>query len=201
MVFKYIKKDSMVHRMEPVSKLVFLTALMVLAFMTENVLCLGFLILLPCVLFVLAKIPRAVLPNMYMLAGILLISWLLKGMGGMAPITLRLMAVFYCAKVFSLTTEPKDFAYSLERIGLPFPVVFVISTAIRIIPIMEEEIEKIKDAQASRGLDLETRNPVKRIRNSFPLLVPLLRGSIHRANEMALALESRGFRNAQFVRR
>lgn len=200
MAFRYVKKESIIHRINPVSKLLILFAITVVSFITEDLIFLTAILFVPCAMLLLAKSPRALIPNPLMLVTVIIIAWFMRGWEGAGLITIRIMALFYSAEMFSITTGPKEFASALERVGMPFQMVFVISTALRIIPILEDELWKIRDAQVSRGLDLETRNPVKRMRNSIPLLVPLLRGSIRRAHEMALALESRGFRSAQFVR-
>jgi len=113
----------------------------------------------------------------------------------------RFLLVVVGATVFTLTTQPLRLADGtaaamrpLRRIGLPihqFPIIIVIT--LHFIPALFTEAEKLISAQKSRGARLEGRNPLRRSRALIPVLAPLLRSSLRRADELAVGMESRGY--------
>ncbi|MBR1737593.1 MAG: energy-coupling factor transporter transmembrane protein EcfT [Firmicutes bacterium] len=119
-----------------------------------------------------------------------------------ARLTARLLLLVIGSSVLTLTTSPMELTYALEsllkplkRVGVPVhETAMMISIAIRFIPTLSEELEKIKKAQSSRGVDFESGSFMQRAKNFIPLLVPLFISSFRRADELAMAMESRGYR-------
>jgi len=101
--------------------------------------------------------------------------------------------------ILTLTTTPTVLTGGLEvllsplkKIGVPVSVfVMMISIALRFIPTLLDETDKIIKAQTSRGADFEHGNPLKRIRAMVPILVPLFISAFRRADELAVAMECR----------
>ena len=95
--------------------------------------------------------------------------------------------------IFFLTVHPNDLALSLISMKIPYEIAFSFSLAFRFVPTIANEAQNIMDAQQSRGYELQQKGLVNQIKNLFPLLIPLIICSIHRAFNVAEALESRAF--------
>jgi energy-coupling factor transport system permease protein len=117
---------------------------------------------------------------------------------------LRIADLMVLAAWFTLITSPMAFADSIEkfmsplkRIGVPaHEIAMMMSISLRFIPILLEETARIQNAQISRGASIKG-NPVHKIRNVVPVLVPLFVSSFYRANELALAMDARCYRGGQ----
>jgi energy-coupling factor transport system permease protein len=111
----------------------------------------------------------------------------------------RLTYLILGSSLMTLTTTPNDLTDGLEK-GLGFMKIFklpvheiamMMSIALRFIPILLEETDKIVKAQQARGADFESGGLIKRVRAMVPLLVPLFVSAFRRANDLALAMEAR----------
>lgn len=117
-------------------------------------------------------------------------------LGGLLAV--RLVVVVTAASLMTLTTAPMELTDGLERLASPlrrfgFPaheLALMITIAIRFIPVIAEEAERLRKAQLARGADF-SGNPIQRARKLVPLLVPLFLSTFARADRLALAMESR----------
>jgi len=115
---------------------------------------------------------------------------------------IRLIMLVTCTQLLTLTTSPIALTDGLERLFTPFKKIgfpahelaMMMSIALRFIPTLIEETEKITKAQKARGADFESGNIVKRAKAMIPLLVPLFVGAFRRADELAMAMEARCYR-------
>lgn len=118
--------------------------------------------------------------------------------------TVRLAAVVTTAALLTLTTAPMEITDGLERLLSPlrrfgFPaheLAMMVSIALRFIPVLVEEAERLHRAQVSRGADF-SGGPIARARKLVPLLVPLFIAAFARADRLALAMESRCYRGGE----
>jgi energy-coupling factor transport system permease protein len=109
--------------------------------------------------------------------------------GLMAALALLiLISIFF---VFFSTTTPEDLGNSLVKIGLPYPVAFVFSTSLQFVPVIGRKARNVLDAQRSRGIPLEPGWSALRHYPAF--LGPLLIQAFQLAEELAAAMEARGF--------
>jgi energy-coupling factor transport system permease protein len=106
---------------------------------------------------------------------------------------LRLTTFVAIGLVFLSTTRNEEMTNGLIQMGIPYPVAFALSTALRLVPTFVGAGATIIQAQVSRGLDLESGNIFKRLGKFIPQAVPLFIYAIHQTNTLAMALESRGF--------
>lgn len=112
---------------------------------------------------------------------------------------IRLIYLVLGASIMTLTTTPTKLTDALEKLLKPFHVIKVpaheiammMSIALRFIPILMEETDKIMKAQMARGADFESGGIFKRVKALVPLLVPLFVSAFRRANDLALAMEAR----------
>ena len=114
-------------------------------------------------------------------------------------LTIRLILLLMATTLLTLTTSPIEFTDAIEKLLAPlniirFPVhelAMMMTIAIRFIPNLLEEADKIMCAQTARGADFESKNIIKRAYGLIPLLIPLFVSAFRRANDLALAMEAR----------
>ncbi len=115
---------------------------------------------------------------------------------------IRLVLLVVGTSMLTLTTSPMDLTDGIERllnplnkIGVPVhELAMMMTIALRFIPTLLDETDKIMKAQMSRGADFESNNIVNRAKNLVPLLVPLFVSAFRRAEELAMAMEARCYR-------
>jgi energy-coupling factor transport system permease protein len=110
-----------------------------------------------------------------------------------AGMAIRLNLMLFCGLVFLASTRVEEFTTGLTTLGVPYSVSFALGLSFRLVPIFTETAEIILEAQRSRGLDTEAGGPLRRIRTYLPLLVPVFASALRRTNQLAIALESKGF--------
>ncbi|MGT2926061.1 energy-coupling factor transporter transmembrane component T family protein [Streptococcus cuniculipharyngis] len=110
----------------------------------------------------------------------------------------NLMLKYFCtvplALIFLMTTQPSQFAASLNQIGLPYRIAYAVSLTMRYIPDLQEEFYMIKLSQNARGLDLSKKaSLIQRIKGNLQILAPLIFSSLERIDTVATAMELRRF--------
>lgn len=220
---QYFPGNSPVHRMDARMKIV-LTFLMVVAvFLCKNFWSLGLAIVFMILAVGLSKIPpKTILKSIKPLVVIILITGVINlfyGEGeplvslGKLKITMDgvMTAVFMAVRIIELvivgslltyTTSPTELTDALERLLKPLKmfkidvhvIAMTMTIALRFIPTLIEEIDKIMAAQKSRGADMESGGLIRRAKGLVPILIPLFISSFRRANELADAMECRCYR-------
>ena len=112
---------------------------------------------------------------------------------------IRLVYLVIGSSIMTLTTTPNHLTDGLERLLRPLnkirvpvhEIAMMMSIALRFIPILLEETDKIMKAQIARGADFENGNLIQKAKNMVPLLVPLFISAFRRANDLAMAMEAR----------
>lgn len=213
--------DSFIHRMDPRLKLVFLIGFIVAIFVANSfyglAACAGVLILIIAFSRVpVLKILRAVKGILFLVIFTAAINILFhtgdhvywqwkifcvtrEGIIFSAYLILRLVLLVVCSSMLTYTTTPVSLTDGIESLLTPlkwirFPVhalALIMSIALRFIPILMDETERIKNAQKARGADFESGGPVKRFRAFIPILVPLLLSAFRRAEELGDAMDAR----------
>ena len=113
---------------------------------------------------------------------------------------IRLILLIMGTSVLTLTTSPIELTDGIERLLRPIgkemahELAMMMTIALRFIPTLLDETDKIMKAQMSRGADFESKNLVSRAKNLVPLLVPLFVSAFRRAEELAMAMEARCYR-------
>lgn len=123
----------------------------------------------------------------------------IEGIKKMAFMALRLIFLIIGSSLMTLTTTPNQLTDAIEHLLNPLnyikvpvhEVAMMMSIALRFIPILIEETDKIMKAQLARGADFESGNIIQRIRSMMPILIPLFVSAARRANDLALAMDSR----------
>jgi len=196
--FRFTRRDTPVHRMDPRAKLILVATFFVGAVIFSNLLVLLAIFLVEIPVIASARSLRRWVRTMRGGAAFaLLIFFMNLFFGGTLSLaialTLRFIILLSSFSIFFLTTSPDDFGLALQQAHLPYTLSFTFTTAVRLIPTMAIDVQTIVDAQKSRGLELEKGNLLRRIRNYIPILIPLIISAIRRSVELAEALESRAF--------
>ena len=125
-----------------------------------------------------------------------------EGVDCASKMAVRLIFLIIGSSLMTLTTTPNQLTDALEDVLGPLKKIHVpvheismmMSIALRFIPILMEETDKIMKAQMARGADFESKNLMKKIQSLVPLLVPLFISAFRRANDLAMAMEARCYR-------
>ena len=109
-------------------------------------------------------------------------------------VILKYFATIPMALLFILTTDPSEFAASLNKIGVNYKAAYSISIALRYIPDIQKDYKDIAFAQQARGIDLSSKEKLfKRIKNAASILMPLIFSSLERIDKISIAMELRAF--------
>ena len=148
--------------------------------------------------------------NLFLTPGTALVSvWKLtitrEGLKSAVTMAFRLTLLIIGSSLMTLTTTPNNLTDGMEKMMSPLKifkvpvheVAMMMSIALRFIPILLEETDKIMKAQIARGADFESGNIFKRAKALVPLLVPLFISAFRRANDLAMAMESRCYRGGE----
>ncbi|MGI6559280.1 MAG: energy-coupling factor transporter transmembrane component T family protein [Limnochordia bacterium] len=223
---QYIPGESFVHRLDPRTKIIVTMLLIILLFLVETFQGYGLIALFIGGLILLARLsPRFVLRGIRPMLVIILFTLVLhvflsegEIIGQLGPLKVtkeglfkggmmvtRLLLLIIGASLLTLTTSPIALTDGIEailspgkRFGLPaHELAMMMTIALRFIPTLLEEMDKITKAQMARGADFETGNIVQRAKSLLPLLVPLFVSAFRRADELAVAMEARCYRGGE----
>ncbi|MDO5095535.1 MAG: energy-coupling factor transporter transmembrane component T [Peptostreptococcaceae bacterium] len=223
---QYYPTNSEIHRLDPRVKILFTFVFMATIFMVNKFYPFVFVILFIGFLAKVSKIPiRYLAKGIKPLWVILLITfsinamltpgkvlwsfWIFKmtreGLQLGIFMILRLVLLVIGTSLLTLTTAPIELTDGIEkllnplrRIGVPaHEIAMMMTIALRFIPTLLDETDKIMKAQMARGADFESKNLVERAKSLIPLLVPLFISAFRRADELAMAMESRCYRGGE----
>jgi energy-coupling factor transport system permease protein len=228
MIFgRYVPAESVIHRMDPRSKLVLIFLFVCIVFLANNLLTYGLLTIYTFFMIALSKVPirfiyTGLKPVLLLVIFTLFLhlfltkegdvlfqfGWITiyeEGLRQGIFISLRFFLLILMTSILTLTTTPIEITDGLESLLNPlnkfkFPVhelALMMSISLRFIPTLMQETDKIMKAQTARGADF-TSGPIKdRVKAIIPLLIPLFVSSFKRAEELAVAMESRGYRGGE----
>lgn len=218
---QYYPGNSVIHRLDPRMKLVLTLGFIVSFFVCKNFFSLGAGLLIVAVTVALSKVPSkmifksikplivillftAVLNVFYNKGGNVLLSFCRititdKGIYIALFTAIRIIMLVVVSSLLTYTTTPTMLTDALERLLSPLKVfkvpvhtlAMIMTLALRFIPVLIEEIERIMNAQKARGADLESGGLVKRAKALIPILIPLFVSAFRRAYELAFAMECR----------
>lgn len=223
---QYYPADSVLHRLDPRVKLVGTFAFLVSLFVGKGLAAYAIATVFLAAVIKLSKVPlKMIMKGLKAIIIILLITvsfnlFLTDGeiifRLGFLKITkegvsvaffmaLRLIYLVVGASLMTLTTTPNDLTDGLESVLSPLKKIKVpvheismmMSIALRFIPILMEETDRIMKAQKARGADFETGNLIQKAKSMVPLLVPLFISAFRRANDLAMAMEARCYRGGE----
>lgn len=195
--FKFMKKKSFLHNLDPRAKLVFAIVYTICALLFTEILPLLLILLSLIPLVLIGKIFKQWIKSIrglsFLIIFIIILNTLFISLSFAIAMILRIYIMVSAFSIFFLTVDPNDLALSLISMKLPYEFAFSFSLAFRFVPTIAIEAQNILDAQQSRGYEIQKKGLINQIKNLFPLLIPLIICSIKRAFNVAEALESRAF--------
>lgn len=223
---QYYPADSVLHKLDPRTKLIGTVAFIVSLFLFKNWPGYAAATAFLAAVIVLSRVPFrymikglkaiiillliTVIFNMFIVPGEVLWDFGLvkvtrEGLSQAGFMAVRLIYLIIGSSIMTLTTTPNDLTDGLERVLGPLKlfrvpvheIAMMMSIALRFIPILLEETDKIMKAQMARGADFENGNLIRRARNMVPLLVPLFISAFRRASDLAMAMEARCYRGGE----
>jgi len=106
---------------------------------------------------------------------------------------LKVAALVLASVLFLSSTKVEELSVGLSRLGFPYRFGFTITLAFRLVPLFIDSALTVVDAQRLRGYDFDAGGPMQRVRRYVPVIIPVFMGALRKANNMAMALEARGF--------
>lgn len=217
---QYFPGNSLLHRFDPRSKILFTVLFIAAIFLCKGLVSYGITLLILLMMIGISKVqPRVFLKgmkpvvfivvctailNLFYTSGTVLWSWgILKiteeGIWKAGFMVLRILMLIACTLLLTYTTSPILLTDGLEKLLRPlkklnFPVhelSMMMSIALRFIPTLIEETDKIISAQKARGADFDSGNLIQKAKALIPILIPLFISSFRRAEELAIAMECR----------
>ena len=223
---QYFPGNTLLHRLDPRTKLLFTVAYIVALFLAKQVVSYAILFVLLAVLIAVSKVGiRSILRGMKPILIIVIITGLLnlfytpgdpiwqwkflkitvEGIWAAIYMVLRISMLITCTFLLTYTTSPILLTDGLEKLMGPLKTLHVpvhelsmmMSIALRFIPTLIEETDKIMSAQKARGADFDTGNLLQKAKALVPLLVPLFISAFRRADELAIAMECRCYHGGE----
>lgn len=224
---QYYPGNSFLHKMDARVKMVLSLVYLICIFFIQSFFGFGVIFVLLALIVAVSRVPvRSVLKSIkpilillifttllnlfFNLEGETLVQWWIFRIttGGLifsAKMILRLVLLVMGMSMLTLTTTPVDLTAAIESLLKPLNVVhfpvhelaFIMSIALRLIPSIMEETDRIIRAQKARGADFESGNIFKRAKAFIPILIPMFIGAFKRAEELAVAMDARCYKGAK----
>ena len=210
-VIDYMPGDTLLHRLNPVTKLAIAAAIIAATFLADTYVALVGLLVLTLVLGAYAGVFGRLCSLLKLLVPLALIMFVLQlafvrdgetvfafatttGLITGSKACLRLLGVALPLILMLMVTKLNDLANAcVEVLHVPYRYAFTFTTALRFVPVFSQEMNAIMEAQTARGVEYDTKNPFKKLKLMLPLCVPLLISSVGKTDATALAAEQRGF--------
>ena len=223
---QYFPGDTVVHRLDPRTKILLVLVYIVLTFSIGNFAGYILFALFTAGVILISKVPpkfvlKGIKPimifiiitglfNLFLTPGEPIFTWWIftitkEGVRFAIFMVLRLFFLILGTTMLTLTTSPIALTDGIERLLSPFKrigvpaheLAMMMSIALRFIPILMEETDKIIKAQSARGADFESGNIIRRAKSMIPILIPLFISAFRRADELATAMECRCYRGGE----
>ena len=223
---QFIPGNSILHRMDPRVKIVLLCTIIATIFCTFNFYALGLITAFIIVAILLSGVPfKMYLKSLKVIMIIVIITsllnifyssgtpifefWIFKitldGIFRAIYVTVRIIALILISSALTFTTSPTDLTDAIERLMSPLRVFHIkvheiammMTIALRFIPTLLDETDKIMSAQKARGADMESGNVFQKVKALIPVLIPLFVSAFRRAYELAVAMECRCYQGGE----
>lgn len=195
--FKFIQKKTIIHILDPRTKLLLAIIYSILAIIFEEIFIL-FFVFLSLFPFILAgqlfkKWIKSIRGMTFLFLLLIIFNTLFSTFSRSISMIIRIMIMVSSFSLFFLTVHPDDLMLSLLSLKVPYNIAFSFSLSFRFVPTIAIEAQNIIDAQKSRGYEMEQGGLISQARNLIPLLIPLIVCSLKRAFHIAESLDSRAF--------
>ena len=224
---RYIPGNSMIHRLDPRSKLLAMFAFLLLIFWANNLITNVLIIAFVFAMVLLSQIRLSFFINgLKPMIGIILFTtffqvfftpgasvlwefWIFKvsieGLQQALIIFIRFVLIIFFSTLLTLTTTPLSLADGIEsglaplkRLKVPVHEIgLMLSMSLRFVPTLMDDTTRIMNAQRARGVDFNEGNLIQKVKSVIPILIPLFASSFKRADALATAMEARGYKGGE----
>jgi len=215
-ILEFSQGETIIHKLNPLTKMILALLLCMSSFVSNSILIAVVIIALNLIIGYMADIAKNALSLLSTLLKIGIFLFLLqillirtgniilslplnlyitdRGLEFSTLLVLRLVGATMPLVLMLTVTRMSDLTNVLvQKLHIPYKYTFAFITALRFIPIFENEMNGIIEAQTARGVEFDTRNPIKKLKLVLPLCVPLLISSVKRIEGGAISAELRGF--------
>lgn len=225
-ILQYIHKDTFLHRLHPYTKIAFIIIVSVMCLISTSLVFLALMVIamlafaaysrliveslqqlkmIILMSFIFILITLITMPNGDIVG--YLIPQGIPVIGGSMPITLggltigciltlRFIILIFAFQLFLISTQPRDLVHALEKVGLPIDYILMFIIALRFIPTLQIEGQRIHEAQLARGYN-PGKGFIGRIRSVAPIIIPLVSNALLRSNVLGLTIDMRGYRTGR----
>jgi energy-coupling factor transport system permease protein len=222
-ILQYVHKDAFLHRLHPYTKIVFIIIVSVMCIIATDLIFLILMVLAMLAIAAYSRLLAELLQQLKLIivmsAIFILITIItipngeilgyiipqgVPVIGGLIPVTfggltigivltLRFVVLIFAFQLFLMSTQPRDLVNAMEKIGLPIDYILMFVIALRFIPTLQIEGQRIHEAQLARGFNPGT-GFVGKIRSVAPIAIPLVSNALLRSNVLGLTIDMRGYR-------
>jgi energy-coupling factor transport system permease protein len=222
-ILQYVHKDAFLHRLHPYTKIFFIILVSLMAIIATSIPFLAILVVIMLIFAAYGELLWESLRQLKLILVMSVIFILItvitmpggdtlgyiipQGVpliGGFIPVTtgglligivltLRFMILIFAFQLFLISTQPRDIVHALEKIRLPIDYILMFIIALRFIPTLQIEGQRIHEAQLARGFNPGTGITGK-VRSVAPIVIPLVSNALLRSNVLGLTIDMRGYR-------
>ncbi|MCK1190101.1 energy-coupling factor transporter transmembrane protein EcfT [Streptococcus uberis] len=224
---RYIPGDSLIHRLDPRSKLLAMIIYIIIIFWANNLVTNLIMLVFTMIIVFLSHIKLSFFLNgLKPMIGIILFTtlfqmffnsegntlfqfWILKvtnvGLSQALLIFMRFVLIIFFSTLLTLTTTPLSLSDAVESLLKPLvlfkvpahEIGLMLSLSLRFVPTLMDDTTRIMNAQKARGVDFGEGNLVQKVKSIIPILIPLFASSFKRADSLAIAMEARGYQGGE----
>ena len=222
-ILQYVHKDGFFHRLHPFSKILFIIVASVMCILATSIPFLTLMVIALLVIAYLSHLHREVIQQLklvlimsvvFIIITVLtmpngatlgyLIPQGVPLIGGSIAITdgaigiglilaLRFMVLIFAFQLFLISTQPRDLVHAMEKLHMPIDYILMFILALRFIPTLQIEGQRIHEAQLARGYNPGT-GMIGKIKSVAPIVIPLVSNALLRSNVLGLTIDMRGYR-------
>ena len=214
---EYELKDTIIHRMNPITKLMYMAFILLGSILLRDIFSLAILVLFSLCWWFLAEISFKKLKGLITAVfGLMLLFTIAQGFlyfRGKTPIfylfghpftwegfifgiamSLKVIAIVMSVPILTMTTPTSKLVVALAKLKVPFTLIFILATAVRFTPLIMMTYNDIIEAQKIRGHDIDKMNLITRLRKAYiPIVTPLFTSLLRHSDELQISIESRAF--------
>lgn len=224
---RYIPGDSIIHRLDPRSKLLSMIIYIVIIFWANNFITNLIMLTFTLLVVILSKVKMSFFINgLKPMIGIILFTTMFQmfftqggdiifkfsfititsfGLSQALLIFMRFLLIIFFSTLLTLTTTPLSLSDAVESLLQPLTILKVpaheiglmLSLSLRFVPTLMDDTTRIMNAQKARGVDFGEGNLIQKVKSIIPILIPLFASSFKRADSLAIAMESRGYQGGE----
>jgi energy-coupling factor transport system permease protein len=225
-ILQYVHKDAFLHRLHPYTKIAFIIIVSIMCIIATDLVFLTLMVLAMLAVAAYSRLLAELLQQLKLIivmsAIFILITIItipngdilgyiipqgVPVIGGFIPVTtggltigivltLRFMVLIFAFQLFLMSTQPRDLVNAMEKIGLPIDYILMFIIALRFIPTLQIEGQRIHEAQLARGFNPGT-GFIGKIRSVAPIAIPLVSNALLRSNVLGLTIDMRGYRTGK----